>query len=76
MLLREYTRRARIEHFCDHCCNWISPGHLYTGRVHLPYRGNFYTLKCHDTPGCPAPEDDTLRNKIHHPHLRLVPLAA
>ncbi len=76
MILREYMRRARKEHFCDYCCNWIMPGQTYSGRVHLPYRGNLYVLKCHDYPGCPAPEDGTERTYFTLPNLWLVPLAA
>lgn len=76
MLLREYTQRARKEHFCDYCCNWILPGQMYSGKVHAPYRGNLYVLKCHDIPVCPAPENDMTYKQINHPHLRLVTIAA
>jgi hypothetical protein len=71
MILREYTRRARAEHFCDYCCNWILPGQTYTARVMLPYRSKLYVLKCHDTPGCPAPEGDTDKTRVSVPYLRL-----
>ena len=57
-ILREYTRRARIEHFCDYCCNWIQPGMTYTGKVWVEERGHCIVLKCHNEPACPpGPEE-------------------
>lgn len=50
----ESVQKARKEHFCDWCCNWIQPGEVYTRRIWAP-RGtrSFHVMREHDTPGCP-----------------------
>ena len=49
----ESTQRARKEHFCYFCCNWIQPGEIYTRKIWAPRRGSFHVMCEHDTPGCP-----------------------
>lgn len=49
----ESTRKARGEHFCDFCCNWIQPGETYRRWLWVPRRGIIHVMKEHDTPQCP-----------------------
>lgn len=49
-ILRTYSSVARIEHFCDHCCQAILPGNRYLGTV-MVLGGYLTVLKQHDI--CP-----------------------
>lgn len=49
----ESTHKARREHLCDFCCNWIQPGETYNRRMWVPHKGIFHAMKEHNTPGCP-----------------------
>ena len=61
--LRRYEREARIEHWCDRCCEWILPGDMYEGIVVLyqdQKHHRLQVLKYHVFPDCdfpPEPED-------------------
>ena len=52
----ESTQKARREHFCDHCCNWIMPGDEYSRYAWVPQPGRFFILKKHMWPECPPDE--------------------
>lgn len=49
----ESTQKARTEHFCDHCFNYIQPGDIYKRYAWVPQKGRFYILKQHSWPDCP-----------------------
>ncbi len=49
----ESTQKARKEHFCEWCCEWIQPGELYERHVWVPQRGRFYVMNRHLDPDCP-----------------------
>lgn len=54
--LWESTQKARKEHFCDQCCNWILPGETYSRHVWIPRRGSFHVMNEHVKPSCPPNE--------------------
>ncbi|MFA6534560.1 MAG: hypothetical protein WCT37_05350 [Patescibacteria group bacterium] len=65
-LLREYTYKARISHFCICCCEAIEPKQFYTASVWADDRHGIVVFKQHSNPCCdPVPdpdEDERLRN--------------
>ena len=50
----ESVRKARKEHFCDFCCNWIEPGQMYRRVIWVSHTGAFQIMKEHDS--CPENE--------------------
>ena len=55
-LFWESRQKARREHFCDCCCNWIQPGEIYVRRVWNPQPGVLLVLREHEHPSCPLNE--------------------
>jgi len=49
----ESTQKARKEHFCDHCHNWIVLGEVYERKIWVPRRGSFLVMREHVDPPCP-----------------------
>lgn len=47
------TQKARTEHFCDHCFNYILPGDIYERYVWMPTPDRTCILKRHSWPDCP-----------------------
>src|SRR6185437_1898396 len=61
----ESVQKARKEHFCDWCCNWIEPGQIYSRRIWSP-RGtrNFHVMREHETPHCPPNIGEELHKEM------------
>lgn len=55
-VLRTYRRKARIEHFCDRCLEYILPGQTYEGWIHVE-REYLFVLKYHVDPCCDFPDE-------------------
>ena len=49
----ESVQKARLEHFCDWCCNYIEPGMTYSRKVWVPRKGSFHVMCEHVSPRCP-----------------------
>lgn len=51
-------QKARREHFCSYCGNWIQPGEIYARHVWVPCRGSFHVMNRHVQPTCPPNEGE------------------
>lgn len=56
--MREYIfweseHKARKEHFCCWCFNYIEPGMIYSRKVWVPRKGSFHVMCEHVSPQCP-----------------------
>ncbi len=54
----ESVQKARKEHFCDWCCNWIDVGDTYSRRAWVPRKGSFHIMREHVDPVCPPSIDE------------------
>ncbi len=57
-ILSDSTQRARKEHLCDYCGEYILPGQMYSRYVWVPGRGTIHVIKEHLRPSCPDNEFD------------------
>lgn len=59
MFLERRPYIARVEHWCDRCCQHIMPGEEYERIVELmEHRGNRVVVwRIHSNPSCDEPED-------------------
>ena len=61
-ILRDYFRRARICHFCDHCFHYIEQGDRYSATVIAIGGRRLIVMKRHDF--CPVDPDEEERGMM------------
>lgn len=55
-LLRTYERKAKLDHFCDRCTEYIQAGQVYEGFVYAVEK-HIMVVKQHVDPSCDFPEE-------------------
>lgn len=65
----ESTQKARTEHFCDRCFNWIIHGDIYSRKIWKPSRDKFFVMNEHVDPHCPP--EEMMEEMVEEP-MRLV----
>jgi hypothetical protein len=48
----ETVQKARHQHFCDYCCEWIVPGSTYARWLWKAGGRSFLVMRQHRDPGC------------------------
>lgn len=62
-ILRSEVRRARRDHRCDHCFEWIEVGNRYECTIIAHGNNRILEMKCHMSPPCPPPFFDPYEEK-------------